>query len=289
MLKQASPVIHAALWMTGALLSFTGMAIAGRELSAELNTFQILFFRSVISLFIISCILQHSGWAQIRTTKFSDHMIRNISHFGGQFGWFYGLAFIPLSQVFAIEFTLPIWTLCFAALLLNEKITPPRLIAIALGFTGMLVILQPGFNTVEPAAFAVLAGAVCYAFAYIKTKQLAHIDTPLCILFYMTVIQLPIGLIPALIDWKLPSITMLPWVLLVGVTALSAHYCITRAMQQADASIVVPMDFLRLPLITVIGFLLYGESIEWAVLFGALIMLSGNYINVRAEQRKTLK
>ena len=105
----------------------------------------------------------------------------------------------------------------------------------------------------------------------------------------MTIIQLPLGLIPALYDWHSPSLSVWPWILLVGITALTAHYCITRAMQLIDATVVVPMDFLRLPLIAGVGYLLYSEPLEWAVILGALIMLIGNFISIRAEKRKLAK
>lgn len=284
-----NPAAIAALWMIGTLASFMLMAIAGRELAGELSTFQILFFRSVIGLLIIGYLLHLKGWHQIRTGAAKTHILRNIAHFGGQFGWFYGLAFIPLAEVFAIEFTVPVWTAILAVFILGERLSGPRLIAIGLGIAGMLMILRPGMEAMKPAALAVLAGAVCYSIAYIKTKKLAHIDSPLCILFYMTIIQLPLGLIPALYDWHSPSLSTLPWILLVGVTALTAHYCITRAMQLIDATVVVPMDFLRLPLIAGVGYLLYNEPLEWAVILGALIMLIGNFISIRAEKRKLTK
>ena len=288
MKNSSYPAAIAALWMVGTLVSFMVMAIAGRELSEELSTFQILFFRSAIGLLIISFLLHRSGWHQIQSSVLPTHFFRNLAHYGGQYGWFYGLAFIPLAEVFAIEFTVPVWTAILAALILGERLTVPRMIAIGMGLTGMLIILRPGLEVIAPAALAVLAGAFCYAIAYIKTKQLAHIDTPLCILFYMTVIQLPLGLVPSLFDWKTPSIEAWPWILVVGVTALSAHYCITRAMQLVDATVVVPMDFLRLPLIAVVGFMLYDETMEWAILLGALVMFVGNYVSIQAEKRKLM-
>ncbi|WP_232846420.1 DMT family transporter [Amphritea pacifica] len=280
------PASIAALWMVGTLVSFMTMAIGGRELSDELSTFQILFFRSLIGLLVISILLQRSGWQQVSTPAIPIHFVRNLAHYCGQFGWFYGLAFIPLAEVFAIEFTVPVWTALLAVFFLGERLTVPRMIAIGLGIVGMLIILRPGLEVMKPAALAVLGGAICYAISHIKTKKLAHIDTPLCILFYMTVIQLPLGLIPSLYDWRTPSVSAWPWILMVGLTAMSAHYCLTRAMKLIDATVVVSMDFLRLPLIAAVGFLFYGEPLEWAVLIGALVMLTGNYISNRAEKRK---
>lgn len=268
----------------GALLSFMAMAIGGRELSTELGTFEILFFRSLIGLFIVGALLTQSGWRQIFSKHLGLHAVRNLAHFGGQFGWFYGIALIPLAEVFAIEFTVPVWTAILAPLLLSERLTRGRITAIVLGFIGMLIILRPGIAVINPAALAVLGGAIGYALSHTLTRRLALADTPLCILFYMTIIQLPLGLIPALTDWVTPSMLMWPWLLVVGVTALSAHYCMARALAIADATVVVPMDFLRLPLIALVGFLFYAEALNWFVLGGAVVMLVGNLINIRAEQ-----
>jgi drug/metabolite transporter (DMT)-like permease len=282
----ASSVVTAALWMLGALLSFMAMAVAGRELSTQLNTFQILFFRSLIGLSVVSLLLTMSGWGQIRTRVLGLQIVRNLAHFGGQFGWFYGLAFIPLAEVFAIEFTGPIWTAFWAALLLGERLTRPRLITILLGMVGLVIILRPGLQGVHPAAFAVLASAVGFALAHTLTRRLAQNDTPLCILFYMTLIQLPLGLIPSLTNWVTPTVALWPWLLLVGFGALTAHYCVTRALLLADVTVVMPMDFLRLPLIAIVGTLFYQEAFDPLVLLGAAVMLLGNWINLSAESRR---
>lgn len=278
-------VPRAALWMLGALLSFAAMAIGGRELSAELGTFEILCLRSIVGLAVVSALLARGGFAPLRTHRFGLHCVRNLAHFGGQFGWFYGLALIPLAQVFAIEFTIPIWTLVLATLFLHERLTRARMLSVALGFAGMLVILRPGLDGFSPAALAVLGGAIGYAISYVFTKKLIATDAPLAVLFWMTLVQLPLGLAPSLAAWVWPSAHLWPWLLVVGVTALSAHYCLSRALALADAMVVVPMDFLRLPLIAVVGALFYGERLEWAVFAGAAIMVAGNLVNLRAERR----
>jgi drug/metabolite transporter (DMT)-like permease len=279
------PVIRATLWMAGALLSFIAMAISGRELSAELSTFEILFFRSLIGLAVVALLLSTNGWGQIATQRPGLHVLRNVAHFGGQFGWFYGIALLPLAQVFAIEFTVPIWTALLATLLLGERFTKTRLVAIVLGFAGVLVIVRPGFATVHPAAIAVLLSAVGYGLSHTLTKKLSGTDTPLAILFYMTLIQLPLGLVPALTNWVTPSALMWPWLFVVGLTALSAHYCMVRAFALADATVVVTLDFLRLPLIALIGFVFYDEPIAWLVFAGAALIFGGNLVNIRAERQ----
>jgi drug/metabolite transporter (DMT)-like permease len=284
--QNKNSVLIATLWMMGTLFSFMGMAIGGRELSRELPTFQILFFRSLIGLMIVLPILFAGGWNRVITKHFLEHTIRNLAHLGGQFGWFYGIAYISLANVFAIEFTLPVWTAILASFMLKEKLTRPRVAAIIFGLMGMLVILRPGLGVMNPVALIVLASAVCYAFSHTLTRKLAMHDPPIVILFYMTMIQLPIALILSLDKWTNPSMNLWPWLLVVGITALSAHYCMARAFQIAEATVVVPMDFLRLPLIAVVGYIAYNEAIDWYVLFGAFVMLIGNFINIQAERQK---
>ena len=282
-----SHAVIAALWMSGTLFSFMAMAIGGRQLSGHLTTFQILFFRSLIGLLIIGFLVWRTNWQQIYTKHFKIHALRNVAHFGGQFGWFYGIAFIPLAEVFALEFTVPVWTAVLATILLGEQITRARVTAITFGVVGVILILRPGLAVVNPASLAVLGSALAYAFSHTLTRKLAQIDTPLTILFYMTLIQLPLGLVTSIFDWTTPTVAMLPWIMVVGVSALSGHYCMARALALADAIVVVPMDFLRLPLIATIGVAIYGEPLNWLVLAGGSVMFAGNLINIRAEQKRS--
>ena len=275
--------------MSGTLVSFMAMAIGGRELSAQLSTFQILFFRSIIGLLIVGFLLWRGNWRQILTKHFRIHFLRNISHFGGQFGWFYGIAFIPLAVVFALEFTVPIWTAVLATILLREQITGARVTAIIFGVAGVILILRPGLAVISPASLAVLGSAFCYALSHTLTRRLALVDTPLTILFYMTVIQLPLGFFTSIFDWTTPTLEMLPWIIVVGAAALSGHYCMARALAIADAIVVVPLDFLRLPLIAAVGFLFYGESLDWFVLAGGVVMFTGNFLNIQAEKKRIVK
>ena len=283
-MSHLSPAVRAALWMLGAVVSLSAMAIGGRELSAELNTFQILFFRSLVGLAVISVLLQRAGWKQVKTQVFGLHLLRNFAHYAGQFGWFFALGVIPLSEVFAIEFTTPIWTAMLAAILLGERMNRLRIAAIVTGFAGILVILRPGIAVVSIGALAVLGAAFAYAFTYIMTKKLSATETPLAILFYMTAIQLPLGLAAALFDWVWPSSWAWPWVGVVAVTALLAHYCMARAFRLAEATVVVPLDFLRLPVIAVAGLLLYSEAIDLWVLLGALVVFVGIWLNLESAR-----
>tara|TARA_R110000772_G_scaffold49123_1_gene112348 strand:- start:54881 stop:55702 length:822 start_codon:yes stop_codon:yes gene_type:complete len=271
--------------MLGTLTSLALMAIAGRELSAELSTLQILFFRSAIGLVIILAVIWRAGRHHLATLQPGLQVLRNVAHYIGQFGWFYGISLLPLAQVFALEFTMPVWATLLAPLLLKEQITPRRALVVAIGFAGILIVVRPGLVTISPAALAVLMAAVGYAFAYTLTKKLTRTDTALTIVFYMCLVQLPLGLIPSLFDWVNPSAAMWPWIMAVSVTGLSAHYCLACAFSEADAIVVVPMEFLRLPLIAVAGLLFYGEPLDPWVLAGAAVIFAGNFLNILGERR----
>ncbi|MBC8338948.1 MAG: DMT family transporter [Alphaproteobacteria bacterium] len=272
--------------MTGTLASFIAMALGGRELSPDLSTFEILFFRSLIGLFVIAALLTRSGWSQIKTEMGGLHVARNFAHYIGQYGWFYGIGLLPLAQVFALEFTLPIWTAILAPILLKEHLSGTRIAVIAIGFAGALIILRPGMVPIDFATMAVLIAAFGYATSHTLTKKLTATDSPLSILFYMTVVQLPLGLVPSLFDWTTPNLAHVPWLTVVGVAALSAHFCMVRAFLHADAIVVVPMDFLRLPLIAVIGLLVYGEALDIWVLVGAMVIFAGNFLNILKDKRR---
>lgn len=276
--------VAVALWMAGAIASFTLMGVAGRELSTEMDTFGILLVRGIVGLLVVLVLLHINGWHHAKTTRPLTHLFRNLVHYGGQFGWFYGIALLPLAQVFALEFTVPLWGLLLAVVALGEKLTMPRIVALVLGLVGVLVILRPGVVPLTGAVLAVLGSAVCYAIAHISTKSLISTDSPLNIIFYMTLLQLPIGIATAWRTIEMPSPALWPWVIIVGLTALSAHYCLARALARGDASMVLPLDFLRLPVIAIVAAALYAESIDIFLFAGAALMIIGNLISLRAER-----
>ena len=274
--------LRGALWMVGALLSFSLMAVSVRELLPTMGSFEILFLRSFMSLAILLLLLPRR-LASLRTRHFGLHVLRNAFHFGGQYAWVYAISILPLATVFAIEFTMPVWAALLAMLFLGERLNQGRVVMLALGVAGVFVMLRPGVAVIQPAALVMLLGAFAYASTMIATKRLSGHDSAFAILFYMAVIQLPFGLVPALPQWVWPGLGDLPWVIALGVVGLSAHYCMTRAFRIADAMVVVPIDFLRLPLIAVVGMLFYGERIELPFVLGAAVIFAGTFYSIRRE------
>ncbi len=280
------------LWMSGALASFSILAIGARELSGELSIAQSLFIRSGIGLVFLSCIylirsryFKKTNLKQLEkkspTKLVKLHLFRNIFHFFAQYGWFFGIGLLPLAEVFALEFTVPIWTLLIASFFLNEKVTKNKLFAILLGTIGVLVIVRPGYALIDYASVVVLLSAVCFAISHTTTKSLAKTESPLTILLFMCIIQLPIGLFLSLPHWIWPQGEQWLWLSIIGLSALSAHYCLAKAMQYAEVTTVITIDFFRLPLIAIVGVVFYNEAFEIPLLIGGALMLIGNLIGVR--------
>jgi len=256
------------------------MALGARELSEDIPVFQTLFFRSAIGLIIISSLILLMGKTQeLRSERVALHALRNTFHFLGQYGWFVGIGLLPLAEVFALEFTVPIWTAIIAALFLREKITSRKAISLFFGILGVIVIVRPGVEIVDVASLIVLGAAICYAVSYTATKSLSSSESALTILFYMCLIQLPVSLFLSLSAWIWPVGIQWLWFVVVGITALSAHFCLVKATGHAEVTTVITLDFLRLPLIAVLGVLLYNETFDFYLVIGGVLMLFGNWVN----------
>jgi drug/metabolite transporter (DMT)-like permease len=284
---QARPGL-AALWMLGAILSFSSMAIAGRAASAELDTFEMMTWRSFVGLVLVLAIGGVAGTlGQITRRNLGLHFARNLTHFTGQNLWFFAITVSPLALVFALEFTSPLWTMVLAAIFLGERLTRSKVLAGVLGFAGVLMVVQPGAAPLSSGMVTAALAAIMFAATAIFTKKLTTTETITCILFYLTAIQLVMGLVASLYDgdMALPSMATLPWVVLIGIAGLTAHFCLTTALSIAPASIVMPIDFARLPAIAVVGMVFYAEPLAWGVAAGALLIFAGNYINILGARR----
>lgn len=283
-----SPTLKAAAWMTGAIVSFSSMAIAGRTLSSDLSSFEMMMYRSLIGLTIILIVGAVFGkFGEIRFDRLKLHGLRNLCHFTGQNLWFNALPLITLAQVFALEFTSPIWVVVFAVLFAGETLTRFRLFAVVLGFAGAMMVARPGIGG-DPFGLALAAtSAIFFAGSIVSTRMLTRTETTFGILFWLTVMQAVMGLVTTGWDGQItwPSLANWPWVVVIGCAGLLAHTCLTNALSVAPAIVVTPMDFLRLPAITIVGAAFYAEPFNLWVILGAALIFAGNYANVWAETR----
>ena len=284
-------IVRVVLWMTGALLSFSLMAVSIRELSrGGLSIFEILAIRSgaVLVVVLLMMLVRPELRLATRTRRIPLHLIRNVVHYVSQFAWAYTMTLLPLAMVFALEFTMPAWTALLAVWLLSEKMTKSRLGVVVLGLAGVLVILRPGVAAINPAAFLVLGAAFGYAITMTPTKKLTATESTFGIVFWMALIQFPLSLIgsdlTAFAHFQTHNIVP---AIGLGIGGVTSHYCLSNAFRAGDATLVVPLDFMRIPLIAVVGWAFYGESLDIFVLIGALIIISGVVWNLRAESTRT--
>jgi drug/metabolite transporter (DMT)-like permease len=268
--------------MAGWLALMLIVAIAGRETTRELNVFQIMELRSVIGLFLLYPLIRlNGGFAAMKTQRPLQHIGRNLFQYIGQLGWFYALTLIPLGQVVSIEFTMPIWTAILAASFLGERMTVWKISAIVLGVVGVIVIVRPVAGEINPGQLIALAAAVGFGISVAMMKSLTRTENTVAIIFWMLVIQATVGFFPNLYVWIWPSPHVWAWIVVIAFCGTFSHYCMARAMLHADATVVLPMDFLRVPLTALAGWLIYSERLDMFTVLGAALILTGNLLNLK--------
>ena len=288
---------RAIAWMLLALSCFSLLAVASKELTAVMDTVEILFWRSLLGCSIVVVLLARTGVLNrqgLQPQLIGWHALRNVTHFAGQCAWLMAIAALPLAEVFALEYTTPLWAALLASLFLGEALNRGRWISLLLGFAGVLLILRPGTAVVNPASLVMLAGAFGFGITVITTRKLTqllkgHGHAFLLVLFYMTLMQglMSLSLLLLTAEVSLPPAGSRLWLMAAAVTALAAHYSLTRALSNADASVVMPIDYLRLPLIMVVGWWLYGESVTLWLLLGAALIIAGNAWGLYLQLRRT--
>jgi drug/metabolite transporter (DMT)-like permease len=278
--------VRAALWMGCAVLSFSFMALAVREMLRHMGAFEILFLRTLVTMLLVLAVLARLGTATLRTRLFRLHLARALMHLGGQYCWIYAIGALTLATVFAIEFTMPVWVAVLATLFLGERMSRGRVAMLVLGLAGIAIILRPDVGALHPAALVMVLGSVFYAGNMIMTKRISAADSPLAVIFWMSLTQLPLTFATALPQWVMPRPIDVLWAVVLGSGSYIAHYSLTRAMKLGDATVVVPIDFLRLPLIALIGATVYGEPLDASTFVGAAVIFAGTYYSLARESRK---
>ena len=280
--------LKGSLWMVGGVFSLTLMAISGKEISLQIDTFEILFFRSVIGILIVLVVFATKGlFHEINFKQIGTHLKRNIAHFTGQNLWLYALGSITLAEVTSLEFTMPIWIVIFSFFMLNENLNKLRIISIFIGFIGVLIIIRPNIEIINLGVVGAGFSAVAFALTNIYTRKLTKTESTLTIIFFLTSIQLIFGFATSFIDGKLdlPSSETIPWIVVLGIGGLVAHYCITTALTYAAPSVVAPIDLFRLPLVVLIGIIFYSESGDVYIYVGSLLIVLANWLNKKKANK----
>ena len=271
--------------MVGAALCLSLSFSFVRHLSDFMSTFEIVLLRQLFGTVVMLPWMLKVGFAGMRTRQIRLHVFRAFLGYSGVALAYFSLVLIPLADSVSLQFTLPLFTAIFASVLLGERVGMHRWMAIVVGFAGVLAIVRPGFAELHIGMLLALGAAAFYAGTDTASRALASRDSTAVIMFYGYILQLPIAAVPAALDWTTPTWAQMPSILGFLVVATAAQYCITRAFSLAEASLVSPVLFLRLPFVAVIGYVVFDQVTQIWTWVGAGIIVVSTLALARQEAR----
>lgn len=257
-----------------------------RHLSETMHTFQIVLVRSVFGILVMLPWLLGGGWTKLRTQRWQRYSVRAVIAYLAMVCWFFALSKMALADATALQFTMPLWAVLLGVFWLGERRGPHRWVATAIGFAGALVIIRPGYIDTGTAAAAALASAALYAGANILIKTLSTTDDTTAIAFHGFSFSLPLAIPLAVWVWQPIVWADLPAILGFAVTTTGAHVCLSRALSMADASLLAPIDYVRLPVVAVLGFLFFNEIPDLWTGVGAVIIVASTWYLTAGESRR---
>ncbi len=274
--------VRGALWMSISAFLYACLYVVIRRLTDTLPILELVFLRGVMGVILALPWLYRVGPGALATSRLGLYSTRVVMVYFGQVAWFYALANMPLNDATALIFTLPLFSIVLAGLLLRERVGLHQWLATATGFAGALIIIRPGEIGLSLAASAALFTALTYAGGQIATKSLTRTEDSSAIVFYMFALMALVGAVPAALVWTTPSWADLPWLIAFGVLSVPAQHAVTRSFAAAPANVVAPFNFLKLPFVAVIALVWFAELPDpWTWLGGAVIFASTYYIGRR--------
>ena len=275
--------VRGALWMVAAGMAFACMMSTLKPLAAELHPFEIAFFRNLVVVGFMMPWLVRAGFGVLRTDKLWLFGLRAVTGLGAALAWHWAVPLLALADAVALNFTAPLFATVLAALILRERVRLRRWTATLLGFAGVLIVLRPGFETLSVAALVLIASTAAWGSQQIVLKVLSRTEGVNVIVSYYALLLTPLTFIPALLVWRTPGLETMAWLIALGGFGTLGHICLTRAFAAADASVVLPFDFAKLPLAALSGFVLFGESPDHWTLVGAAVIVGSNVYIARRE------
>lgn len=272
--------IAGALWMLLSCALIAGVAALGRYATTEgVPPMQVVFLRLIFALVTMLPLLAWRGSALAQTKQWSTYIVRSAIGLCAMATWFTGLSMIPVGEVTAISFLAPLFATIFAALLLGEVIRVRRWAATLIGFAGALVILRPGIVETSIGTWLIVFSATAMGLSATYIKRLTDSDDPDKVVFISTLLMTPVMLAPAIYVWQWPQPEVWPYLILLGPVATFGHVALARAFAATEASVVMGLDFARLPFAVLYGFVAFGEIIDlWTWVGAAIIFASSVYI-----------
>ena len=267
------------------MFCFASMDGMLRHITTELHPFQTVFLRSIFGLFFLSPWLLRTGLEGLKTQRPLLHVARGFSSVFGFTLWVVALSLIPLAEATALSFSMPIFATLGGVLILREKATWARWIAVIVGFIGVLVIIRPGIAIVHIGALVTLLAACGFAASALITRKLSATEAPFTVVFFVSLFMSVVTLAMSLPVWQSPSFEILGVAAASGALGTIAQLCLVRAYGAADVSVIVPFDFVRLIFVTIIGFLVFAQIPDTWTWIGAILIVGGNTIAAHRESR----
>ena len=275
---------RAILYMLAGSFLVVILDTAVKWLARDYSPFQIGFLRYVIGFFIAAGIAQHNGGlATLKTRRLAGHLIRSVLNIVTMLTFYYALQLIPLADAIAIGFATPLFTTAFSGPLLKEKVGIRRWSAVALGFGGVLLIVQPSGHGVNMGAMLALISALCWSLTQISSRQLSGTEPSHTILFYYSVAIIVVlgACMPKL--WITPHGTDWLWFVVCGVAGSFGQFCYNQAFRYGEASMVSPFDYTGLVWATLMGFIVFGDFPTRYILGGAVVIIASSFYIARRE------
>ncbi|NKB19932.1 MAG: EamA family transporter [Alphaproteobacteria bacterium] len=281
-----SPAIQGALWTVIASFCVVAFTAIGKYLTAEMSVPMITFFRCVFGVLFIVPWVTRVGLAGLATRRPVLLIARGINTLIGLYCVFFAVALIPLADVVAIQYSKPIFASLAAVLILREIMYGARWRALIIGFVGMLIIIRPGFAEWNIGVLFALGAMAAGAFTTISVKLMTRTEPPDRIVAYTLVVMTIGSAVPAILSWQTPTLEQLLWLVLLGGLATGFQRCVARAYAAADATVVLPFEFIRLLIAVAFGFFIFGEALDgWTWAGGTVIFAASMYV-VHAEAKR---
>ena len=286
-LLRIPPSLMGAAYMLFAGLSASIMAGGVRHLTDNgFPPIEAAFFRNLFGFAAMTPILVHHGMVSFRTRRLGLHVLRSVLNVTCMLMMFTAIALTPLAKIQSLNFTTPMFATMFAAVILHEHVSRSRWTAVAIGVLGATVILRPGIDAIDTGAILVLIASVVWALVMMAIKVLARTDSPVTITCYSVSFLTVFSFLPALFVWVWPHGNEWLWLVFIGVTGTAAHLSVAQALKLADASALMPLEFIRLLWVALIGFVFFAEKPSiWTWCGAAIIVASCTYL-ARQETRK---
>jgi drug/metabolite transporter (DMT)-like permease len=278
------PVL-AAILMLVAMAFFSTMGVFIKLAAADVHIFEVVFFRNFLAVLFMVPWLIRQGPGVMKTKRIGLYTARSLFNIVGMAAGFMSMTLIPLAEATALSFTAPLFATIGAAFFLGEIVRIRRITALAIGFLGMLIVLQPGVQEISLGAVLSVVNALTIAATIIIVKKLTSTEPPETIVTYMVVLQTPMALIPALYYWTWPE--PITWIWLIGLAGAgtAGHLAFTKAIKLAEVTQIQPLDFVRLPLIAVMAYFVFDQvPTIWTWIGGAVIFASTAYVTHREAQ-----